>query len=225
MSYVSLLSVRSRRRADECVDRGRGACLPLVRSESSRVKTGAFTVGDLGFLSALLFMFANQQSLFPSGHFEQVESELTLVVAVGGRNAFRLRSEINPDREHLNIGSGHVHERDSLKTLTRNHFFEAEERSGEVRIRLGKAGKELLGVVDEKAATPPSRFLVPGRTRSSSVPDASSAARCRYGKRGGSAVANRAVFASSACTRLRREERPMMQTERSGSRASRTRTS
>lgn len=125
------------------------------RAPASKDGRSAFTVGDLGFLSALLFMFANQQSLFPCGHFEQIDGELTLIVAVGGRWAFHLRSEINPDREHLNIGSGHVHERDSLKTLTRNHFFEAEERSGEVRIRLGKAGKELLREVnaEEKATT------------------------------------------------------------------------
>jgi hypothetical protein len=119
--------------------------------ELPRQQIGQWTIADVGFLAVLLGMFANRQSLFRSGHFEEVDGEQVLIVSTGGRNAFRLRSEINPDREHLGIGPGRVHERDSLKTLARNGFFAVEDRSGEVRITLGEAGKELLREVDEPA--------------------------------------------------------------------------
>jgi len=117
-----------------------------------RRKTASFTIGDLGLLAALLGMFVNRESLFRSGRFEEVDGELTLIVTTSGRQQFTLPTEINPDREHLGVGPGRIREKESLKTLRRNGFFDVEERSGEVRIRLGEKGKELLGEVDEKAA-------------------------------------------------------------------------
>jgi hypothetical protein len=121
-----------------------------------RRQVGSFTVGDLGMLSALLFMFSNRQSLFPSGEFlEEADGEPVLVVATGGRQGFRLAGQINPDREHMGIGVGHIHELDSLRTLEKNGFFMTEKSRGELRVRLGEKGRELLREVErQEVATP-----------------------------------------------------------------------
>ena len=70
-----------------------------------RRKTGNWTVGDLGFLSVMLHQFANRISLFPSGRFEETATgEPRLIVSTGGRQAFTLGSNINPEIDHLGVG-------------------------------------------------------------------------------------------------------------------------
>ena len=116
---------------------------------------GDWTIADVGFLAVLLGQFASRESLFPSGRFEQnADGELELVVVVGGRRLFTLGGTINPDREHLGLGRGRIREKECLMVLARNDFFEVEERSGELRVRLGAASRELLREVREGVTTP-----------------------------------------------------------------------
>jgi DNA-binding PadR family transcriptional regulator len=52
-------------------------------------------------------------------------------------------------------GPGHIAERDSLETLEKNGFFTTEKRQGELRVRLGEKGRQLLREVErQEVATP-----------------------------------------------------------------------
>jgi hypothetical protein len=99
----------------------------VVRWLREAKRPGDWTVADVGFLAVMLGQFVSRESLFASGHFEEVEGELTLVVAIGGRQQFTFGGTVNPDRQFLGFGRGRVYEKECLETLERSF---SEKSSG-----------------------------------------------------------------------------------------------
>jgi hypothetical protein len=106
-----------------------------------RSTDGAWTVADLGMLVAVLGMFESETSLFANSSFERDGDELVLTVR-GGLSDLRFAAGKNGSSVDSS-GSGLIREREALRTLVRNGWFEASDSGALLKIKLGERAKKV----------------------------------------------------------------------------------
>jgi hypothetical protein len=108
-------------------------------------RDGAWTIGDIGVLAAMLGMFENRTSLIAGATFQEDEDGEPVLVCSGSILAdIRFTPAVNNAHVFDDEGtSGRVREAAAILTLHRNRWLEIERMGGTVKIRLGERARKL----------------------------------------------------------------------------------